>query len=152
RDPVLRGIGASPGAATGRIVFSSARAQEAAARGEACILVRRETSPEDVRGMHAARGVLTERGGMTSHAAVIARGFGLPCIVGATGRQIDARAGSLLAGGRRFHEGDQITVDGTSGEVLAGAAALLPPAVDDDFRTLLAWADAACDMVVRANA
>ncbi|MRX51856.1 pyruvate, phosphate dikinase [Paracoccus sp. S-4012] len=152
RDAILRGIGASPGAATGRIVFSSARAQEAAARGEACILVRRETTPEDVRGMHAARGVLTERGGMTSHAAVIARGFGLPCIVSAAGLHIDARSGWMMAGKRRFLEGEEITIDGTSGEVLAGAAELLPPAVDDDFRTLLAWADAACDMVVRANA
>lgn len=152
RDRVLTGIGASPGAATGRIVLSSARAQEAAARGEACILVRRETIPEDVRGMHAARGVLTERGGMTSHAAVLARGFGLPCIVGASELQIDPRAGWILAGGRRFLEGEEITIDGTSGEVLAGAAQLLEPAVDDDFRTLLGWADAACDMVVRANA
>ncbi|AXC49999.1 pyruvate, phosphate dikinase [Paracoccus suum] len=152
RDLILRGIAASPGAATGSIVFSSARAQDAQARGEAAILVRRETVPEDVRGMHAAVGVLTERGGMSSHAAVIARGFGLPCIVGASDLVIDARAGIMTASGRSFREGEEITIDGTSGEVLAGAADMLDPAIDDDFRTLLGWADAACDMVVRANA
>ena len=133
-------------------MFSSAAAQQSAARGEDCILVRRETVPEDVRGMHTAAGVLTERGGMTSHAAVIARGLGRPCIVGAGNLVIDARAGLMTVGGRTLHEGDQITIDGTSGEVLMGAAPLLEPAIDDDFRTLLGWADAACDMVVRANA
>jgi len=102
RDVIARGIPASPGAATGRIVFTSSAAQAAASRGEDCILVRRETSPEDIRGMHAAVGVLTERGGMTSHAAVIGRGLGLPCIVGANGIRIDARARALLAGGRSF--------------------------------------------------
>lgn len=151
RDPILRGVSASPGAATGRIIFSGAGIQKAAARGESCILVRRETLPEDVRGMHAAAGILTERGGITSHAAVIARGFGLPCIVGATDLEINLREGWMSAGGRRFREGDEITIDGTSGEVLAGRAALLEPAVDEDFHALLSWADAACDMVVRAN-
>lgn len=152
RDPVLSGIGASPGAATGRIVLTSARAQDAAARGEACILVRRETVPEDVRGMHAAHAVLTERGGITSHAAVIARGLGLPCIVGASGLSIDLRSGTMTARGRVFREGDEITVDGTSGEVLAGAPHLLEPAVDEDFNQLLEWADASCDLIVRGNA
>nr|WP_162300735.1 putative PEP-binding protein [Alkalilacustris brevis] len=153
RDPVARGIGASPGAAQGRIVFTSAAAQASAARGEPCILVRRETTPEDIRGMHAASAVLTERGGMTSHAAVIGRGLGLPCVVGASGLRIDAHAGKVVAGdGRSFREGDLITIDATRGEVLAGAAALLEPALDDAFRLLLSWADAFRDIGVRANA
>ncbi|SCY39094.1 putative PEP-binding protein [Paracoccus tibetensis] len=152
RDLLARGINASPGAATGRIVFSAAAAQAADARGEPSILVRRETVPEDIRGMHAAVGVLTERGGTTSHAAVIARGLGRPCIVGASGIRIDARARQLIAGGRTLSEGDEITIDGSSGEVLAGAAALLPPALDDTFTQLLDWADEAGGIAVRANA
>lgn len=153
RDRVARGIGASPGAATGRVVFSSAAAQASAARDEPCILVRRETAPEDIRGMHAAVAVLTERGGVTSHAAVIARGLGLPCIVGASDIQINSRDRTLgLPGGRILREGDVITVDGTNGEVLAGAAEMLEPALDDGFRTLLRWADNVRDIGVRANA
>ena len=153
RDRLVRGIAASPGAATGRIVFSSDAAQASAAKGEACILVRRETSPEDIRGMHSAAGVLTERGGMTSHAAVIARGLGLPCIVGASNLRLDGRERKLTApDGRVFREGDIITVDGTAGEVLAGAAEMLAPALDDTFRKLLSWADAVRDIGVRANA
>ena len=152
RDVIARGIAASPGAATGRLVFSSGAAQAAASRGEDCILVRRETSPEDIRGMHAAVGVLTERGGMTSHAAVIGRGLGLPCIVGASGIRIDARARELLAGGRNLQEGDTITVDGSTGDVLAGAVDLLEPALDGPFHTLLEWADALRDISIRANA
>ncbi|WBU55472.1 putative PEP-binding protein [Paracoccus sediminicola] len=152
RDIIARGIDASPGAATGRIVFSATAAQACAARGEACVLVRRETAPEDIRGMHAAVAVLTERGGMTSHAAVIARGLGLPCIVGATGISIDARARILRAGKRQFKEGDEITIDGTSGEVLSGSAEMLEPALDESFNQLLDWADAVRDLGVRANA
>ena len=152
RDVIARGIAASPGAATGRIVFSAAAAQAAAAREEACILVRRETVPEDIRGMHASVAVLTERGGTTSHAAVIARGLGKPCIVGASGIGIDGRTRSLSVGGRTLHEGDEITIDGSSGEVLAGAATLLGPALDEAFTQLLDWADAAGGMGVRANA
>ncbi len=152
RDLIARGINASPGAATGRIVFTAAAAQASAARGEACVLVRRETVPEDIRGMHASVAVLTERGGVTSHAAVIARGLGLPCIVGATGISIDSRSRSLKAGGRSFREGEEITIDGTSGEVLAGAAEMLEPALDDTFNRLLEWADAARAIGVRANA
>lgn len=153
RDRLATGIAASPGAAVGRVVFSSAAAQASAARGEPCILVRRETAPEDIRGMHSSAGVLTERGGITSHAAVIARGLGLPCVTGATGIRIDTRDKRLTAAdGRVFAEGDQITVDGTSGEVLAGAAEMLPPALDDAFRQLLDWADAARDIGIRANA
>lgn len=152
RDVIARGINASPGAATGKIVFSASDAQAAAARGEACILVRRETTPEDIRGMHASVAVLCERGGTTSHAAVIARGLGLPCIVGASGIRIDARGRVLIAGGRSFDEGQEITIDGTTGEVLAGAAEMLEPALDDAFQTLLEWADRRRHLGVRANA
>jgi pyruvate, orthophosphate dikinase len=153
RDRFAKGIAASPGAARGRIVFSSAAAQASAARGEPCILVRRETAPEDIRGMHAASAVLTERGGITSHAAVIARGLGLPCVVGATDLSVNARDKVLKAAdGRSFHEGDLITVDGTKGEALVGEAEMLEPALDDTFRTLLTWADAVRDIGIRANA
>ncbi|WBU52338.1 putative PEP-binding protein [Paracoccus sp. SCSIO 75233] len=152
RDIIAKGIDASPGAATGKLVFSATAAQASAARGEACVLVRRETAPEDIRGMHAAVAVLTERGGMTSHAAVIARGLGLPCIVGASGIRIDARARMLRVDGRSFKEGEEITIDGTSGEVLAGAPEMLEPALDDSFNKLLDWADAERDLGVRANA
>jgi pyruvate,orthophosphate dikinase len=130
RDVLTRGIAAAPGAATGRIVFTAAAAQASSAQGEPCILVRRETSPEDIRGMHAAEGILTERGGMTSHAAVIARGLGVPCVTGATRLQLDMRKKTLTVPGRKiFHEGDIITVDGTSGEVLVGAAEMVEPAL-----------------------
>ncbi len=153
RDRVARGIAASPGAASGRIVFSAADAQAAAARDERCILVRRETAPEDIRGMHAAVAVLTERGGITSHAAVIARGLGLPCIVGASELSLNPRDRVVTTrSGRTLHEGDVITVDGTNGEVLAGAAEMLEPALDEWFRTLLHWADNVRDIGVRANA
>ncbi len=153
RDTIVKGIAASPGAATGRIVFSSDAAQASFARGEPCILVRRETAPEDIRGMHAAVAVLTERGGMTSHAAVIARGIGLPCVVGASDLRLDGRDRRLTApDGRVFREGDTITIDGTAGEALAGVAEMLAPALDDNFRKLLGWADGFRDIGVRANA
>ncbi len=153
RDVFAKGIAASPGAAVGRIVFTSDAAQASAARGEPCILVRRETEPEDIRGMHSAVGVLTERGGITSHAAVIARGIGLPCVVGANGLKLDMKERRLHGlDGRIFGEGDLITLDGTLGEVLAGAAELLPPALDDAFQTLLGWADGFRDIGIRANA
>ena len=153
RDVIARGIAASPGAAVGRLVFTSTAAQSSAARDEPCILVRRETAPEDIRGMHAASGVLTERGGMTSHAAVIARGLGLPCVVGADNLRLDSREKTVTAAdGRVFREGDLITLDGTRGEALVGAAPMLAPALDEDFRTLLVWADSFRDIGVRANA
>ena len=153
RDVFAKGIAASPGAAVGRIVFSSQAAQASAARGEPCILVRRETAPEDIRGMHSAVGVLTERGGVTSHAAVIARGLGVPCVVGASGLRLDSKDKRLIsADGRTFHEGDLVTVDGTKGEVLVGAAEMLAPALDAAFRTLLGWADTFRDIGIRANA
>ncbi|MCE8006810.1 MAG: pyruvate, phosphate dikinase [Aestuariivita sp.] len=153
RDVLGTGIAASPGAATGRLVFSSAQAQASAARGEACVLVRRETSPEDIRGMHAAAAVLTERGGMTSHAAVIGRGLGLPCVVGASGMRFRTGKQQIIAeDGRVLNAGDLVTVDGSSGQVLAGEPAMLEATLDDAFQTLMTWADAARDIGIRANA
>jgi pyruvate,orthophosphate dikinase len=153
RDVLVTGIAASPGAASGRIVLTAAEAQASAARGEACVLVRRETTPEDIRGMHAASAVLTMRGGITSHAAVIGRGLGVPCVVGASDLQIDRKSGQVVApGGRRLAAGDMITVDGTTGQVLAGAAAMLEASLDGAFQTLLEWADMFRDIGVRANA
>ncbi len=153
RDVLTTGIAASPGAATGKIVFTAAEAQASAARGEPCILVRRETSPEDVRGMHAAVAVLTEKGGMTSHAAVIGRGLGLPCIVGASEMRFQTKKKLLTApDGRVFKTGDMLTIDGSSGQVLAGKPAMLEAALDDCFQTLMGWADAERDIDIRANA
>ncbi|UOA14268.1 MULTISPECIES: putative PEP-binding protein [Sulfitobacter] len=153
RDVIGRGIAASPGAATGRIVFSASDAQASAARGEPCILVRRETSPEDIRGMHAAAAVLTERGGITSHAAVIGRGMGLPCVVGASNMRFIVTQRQIIApDGRVFVEGDQITVDGSTGQVLAGAAKMQEAALDDTFTRLMGWAEDVADIGIRANA
>ncbi|QUJ77180.1 pyruvate, phosphate dikinase [Sulfitobacter albidus] len=153
RDVIGRGIAASPGAATGTLVFDAAAAQAAASRGEPCILVRRETSSEDVRGMHAANGVLTERGGITSHAAVIGRGIGLPCVVGASSLTFNLRDRTLTSkDGRVFGVGDAITLDGSTGQIMAGAATLQEAALDDYFRTLMRWAADSADIGVRANA
>ena len=153
RDIIGRGIAASPGAAAGQIVFSAEAALACKSREEPCVLVRRETSPEDVRGMHAANAVLTERGGMTSHAAVIGRGMGLPCIVGASSMRFHTRRKQLVSiDGRVFKEGDFITVDGTRGEILAGRADMVEALLDDTFQTLMTWAGEACDIQVRANA
>ena len=150
RNRLVSGIPASPGAATGLIALSPATAQAMAARGEDAILVRRETSPEDIRGMHAARAILTERGGASSHAAVIARGLGLPCVVGAMG--LDVGEATVRIEGRTLREGDAITVDGTRGEALMGRMPLLSAAPGGAMATLLGWADAVRDMGVRANA
>ncbi len=153
RDVLGTGIAASPGAATGRIVFTASQAQASAARREPCILVRRETTPEDIRGMHASVGVLTERGGMTSHAAVIGRGLGLPCIVGATSLKFNTRRKQIVtADGRVLKDGDIITLDGSSGQVLAGEPEMLEASLDDAFQTLMGWADEARDIGIRANA
>lgn len=153
REVIGHGIAASPGAATGRIVFSAAEAQASAARSEDCILVRRETSPEDIRGMHAAKAVLTERGGITSHAAVIGRGIGLPCVVGVSDIRFQTLQNQLLLeDGRIIKQGEIITVDGTSGDVLMGAPAMQEAALDDAFQTLMDWADAERDIEIRANA
>ena len=150
RDVLVAGIAASPGAAAGLIALSPATAQAMAARGEDAILVRRETSPEDIRGMHAARAILTERGGASSHAAVIARGLGLPCVVGAMGLEVGED--TVCIEGRTLREGDPLTVDGTRGEALAGHVPLLAAAPGGAMATLLSWADAVRDIGVRANA
>ena len=153
REVLGSGIAASPGAASGRIVFTSAEAQASAARREPCILVRRETAPEDIRGMHAAAAVLTERGGMTSHAAVIGRGLGLPCVVGASDMRVSTRDGTLrTADGRVLKAGDLVTLDGTTGQVLAGSPPMIEAAMDDAYQTLMAWADEERDIAIRANA
>ncbi|MEL6421843.1 MAG: pyruvate, phosphate dikinase, partial [Pseudomonadota bacterium] len=152
REVIGRGLPASPGAASGAIVFTADEAEAAAASGEAVLLVRVETSPEDIHGMHAAVGILTTRGGMTSHAAVVARGMGRPCVSGAGGFLIDQRAGTLSVGGRTFSRGDRLTIDGASGEVLAGDVAMRQPELSGDFATLMSWADAARQLKVRANA
>jgi pyruvate,orthophosphate dikinase len=150
---LAKGIAAAPGAASGRIVFDAAAAQACLSRDEPCILVRRETSPEDVRGMHASDAILTERGGMTSHAAVIARGLGVPCVSGATGLRVDTRAERIiLPSGKILRTGDIITIDGTSGRVLAGAAPMIEPALDGAFGTLMEWCDAVRAIGIRANA
>ncbi len=153
RDVFASGIAASPGAATGKIVFSARAAQAMAAQGEECVLVRRETSPEDIRGMHAAKGILTIRGGITSHAAVIARGLGLPCVVGANGMSLEKKKKKLIsADGRELREGDVITIDGAEGEALMGAVGMLPPELGESFQTLMSWADEFRDIGVRTNA
>jgi pyruvate,orthophosphate dikinase len=152
RDLIAKGLPASPGAATGTIVFDSGEAERLGQAGEAVILVRDETSPEDIHGMHAAKGIVTARGGMTSHAAVVARGMGRPCVSGAGDLQIDAAGGTLRVRGRSFKAGDVITVDGSKGEILAGAVTMIEPELTGDFATLMAWADAARRLKVRANA
>jgi len=152
RVVIATGLPASPGAAAGKIVFTAEAAVRAAMLGEAVILVRAETSPEDIRGMDAARGIVTARGGMTSHAAVVARGMGRPCVCGVGDLQIDATAGVMRARGRAFHAGEMITIDGGRGEVLAGTVKMIEPELSGDFATLMTWADAVRRLKVRANA
>ncbi len=147
-----RGLPASPGAACGVAVFNSDEAEMRAAKGEAVVLVRIETSPEDIHGMHAARGILTTRGGMTSHAAVVARGMGRPCVAGAGGIQVDYGTQTLSAGGRTIRAGETITLDGATGEVFAGAVAMVEPSLSGDFAQLMEWADGVRRMKVRTNA
>jgi pyruvate,orthophosphate dikinase len=152
RKVVAAGLPASPGAATGRIVFDADAAEKASQMGDAVILVREETSPEDIHGMHAARGIVTARGGMTSHAAVVARGMGRPCVSGAGEIHIDEAAQTFTARGRVFKAGEIITIDGSKGEVLDGAVAMIEPELTGDFQTLMAWADKVRRLKVRANA
>ena len=152
RDVLTKGLPASPGAASGKIVFDADTAEKWNDRGEAAILVRVETSPEDIHGMHAARGILTARGGMTSHAAVVARGMGRPCVSGAGSLAIDNAAKLLRVAGRTLSEGDVITIDGATGEVMAGSVPTLQPELVGDFGTLMEWADGSRRMKVRANA
>ena len=152
REVIANGLPASPGAATGKVVFTAEEAERLGGAGEAVILMREETSPEDIRGMDAARGVVTARGGMTSHAAVVARGMGRPCVSGAGEIRIDLRAGEFRARGRSFKAGDLITIDGSTGEVLAGAVKMVEPELSGDFATLMGWADKVRRLEVRANA
>ena len=152
RDVIGAGLPASPGAATGKIVFDADEAERLGSLGESVILVRDETSPEDIHGMHAARGVVTARGGMTSHAAVVARGMGRPCVSGAGELQIDPVRGTLLTRGRTFKAGEIITIDGSKGEILAGAVKMIEPELSGDFAALMEWADKARRLKVRANA
>ncbi|GAN00205.1 pyruvate,phosphate dikinase [alpha proteobacterium U9-1i] len=152
RDLICKGLPASPGAASGMVVFDSDEAEQLAHKGEAVILVREETSPEDIHGMHAARAIVTARGGMTSHAAVVARGMGRPCVSGAGDVRINEKEGVFRAIGRVIKYGEIITVDGSTGEVLFGAAEMVEPELTGDFATLMEWADAARRMRVRANA
>ncbi|MBB6260354.1 pyruvate,orthophosphate dikinase [Paenochrobactrum gallinarii] len=152
RHVIGAGLPASPGAATGEIVFSSEDAEQAKAEGRKVILVRIETSPEDIHGMHAAEGILTTRGGMTSHAAVVARGMGKPCVSGAGSLRVDYRNGTMLAAGQTFKKGDIITIDGASGQILKGSVAMLQPELSGDFGQLMEWADKTRRMKVRANA
>jgi pyruvate,orthophosphate dikinase len=152
RKPLTKGLPASPGAACGIVVFNADEAEARAAKGEAVILVRIETSPEDIHGMHAAKGILTARGGMTSHAAVVARGMGRPCVSGATGMTVDYAQQVLTAGGIRVQAGETITLDGATGEVFRGAVAMIEPQLSGDFATLMEWADKVRKLKVRTNA
>ena len=153
KPPALAtGLPASPGAASGEIVFSADEAQALRQAGRKSILVRVETSPEDIHGMHAAEGVVTTRGGMTSHAAVVARGMGKPCVSGVSAIRIDYAGQTMTAGGKTLKKGDILTIDGGSGEVMAGAAPMVKPEMTGDFATLMTWADAVRRMKVRANA
>src|SRR5471030_968133 len=152
REQIAVGLGASPGAATGEVAFTAEEAEKLAADHRDVILVRTETSPEDIHGMHAARGILTARGGMTSHAAVVARGMGRPCVSGAGDIRIDYKEGTLTVKGRTLKAGDIMTIDGSTGEIMAGAVPTKQPELSGDFATLMGWADAERRMKVRANA
>ena len=152
RRVLTMGLPASPGAASGEIVFDADEAEALKAQGRNVILVRTETSPEDIHGMHAAAGILTARGGMTSHAAVVARGMGRPCVCGAGGLRIDYKAGTLTVAGKVLAKRDIITIDGTRGEVLEGRVEMRQPELSGDFVTIMAWADTARRLGVRANA
>jgi pyruvate,orthophosphate dikinase len=152
RDVLTKGLPASPGAASGIAVFDSDTAEKRAANGEAVILVRVETSPEDIHGMHAAKGILTARGGMTSHAAVVARGMGRPCVSGAGTLSIKAAEGVMRIGTREVREGEVLTIDGSTGEVMLGAVPTIQPELAGDFGTLMVWADEVRRLKVRTNA
>ncbi len=149
---IATGLPASPGAAAGEIVFDSDEAESLKAQGRSVILVRVETSPEDIHGMHAAAGIVTARGGMTSHAAVVARGMGRPCVCGASALRIDMAAGTLTANGRTFKKGELITIDGTAGEIIEGSVPMRQPELSGDFATIMGWADDVRRLGVRANA
>jgi pyruvate, orthophosphate dikinase len=152
RTVIATGLPASPGAASGEMVFSSDEAELLKAQGRKLILVRIETSPEDIHGMHAAEGILTTRGGMTSHAAVVARGMGKPCVSGAGTIRVDYKTQTLVAAGVTLKKGDVITIDGSTGQVLSGQVPMLEPELSGEFATLMGWADRVRRLKVRANA
>ncbi|MEE4289859.1 MAG: pyruvate, phosphate dikinase, partial [Erythrobacter sp.] len=152
RNVLTTGLPASPGAAAGKIVLDADTAEQWSNRGEKVILVRVETSPEDIHGMHAAQGILTARGGMTSHAAVVARGMGRPCVSGASAVSIDRQARTLHIGKTQLKEGDEITLDGANGQVMLGIVPTIEPELVGDFATLMEWADESRRMRVRTNA
>ncbi|HEX3754321.1 MAG TPA: pyruvate, phosphate dikinase [Rhizomicrobium sp.] len=152
KEQIASGLGASPGAATGEVVFTADEAERLAADHRDVILVRAETSPEDIHGMHAARGILTARGGMTSHAAVVARGMGRPCVSGAGTLKIDAARGEMMCGSYLIKRGDIITIDGTAGTVFKGRVGLREPELTGDFSKLMGWADEVRRLKVRTNA
>ncbi|MGH6748193.1 MAG: pyruvate, phosphate dikinase, partial [Methyloceanibacter sp.] len=152
RTVLAKGLPASPGAATGELVFDSDEAVHLKAQGHTVILARVETSPEDVQGMHSAVGILTTRGGMTSHAAVVARGMGRPCVVGASAVQVDLERETLTAGGVVLNKGDVVTIDGSTGQIIKGRVPMRQPKLSEDFTKLMRWADNARRMRVRANA
>ncbi|WP_299192527.1 pyruvate, phosphate dikinase [uncultured Erythrobacter sp.] len=152
RNVLTSGLPASPGAAAGKIVLDADTAEQWAGRGEKVILVRVETSPEDIHGMHAAQGILTARGGMTSHAAVVARGMGRPCVSGASAVSIDRQGRTLRIGAQELKEGDEITLDGANGQVMLGIVPTVEPELAGDFGTLMVWADELRRMRVRTNA
>jgi pyruvate, orthophosphate dikinase len=151
-EVAARGLNASPGAACGAVVLDADTASERGKAGEAVILVRWETTPDDIHGLIQSKGVLTAHGGMTSHAAVVARGMGKPCVAGCEGLEIDTDARTLRIGGHDLREGDTITIDGGTGRVIVGAVALVPPQINEDFETVLTWADDVRRLKVRANA
>jgi pyruvate, orthophosphate dikinase len=152
RKIIATGLPASPGAASGEIVFSPDEAELLKSQGHKVILVRIETSPEDIHGMHAAEGILTTRGGMTSHAAVVARGMGKPCVSGAGALRVDYRAQTMTAGGVTLKKGELLTIDGSTGQILAGKVPMLEPELAGEFATLMQWADGERELGVRANA
>ena len=151
-ETAAKGLNASPGAATGKIVLDADRAEEQGKAGEDVILVRAETTPDDIHGVIEARGVLTAHGGMTSHAAVVARGMGKPCVAGCDALSIDLGARTIRLGDQELAEGDVITIDGGTGDVIVGDVPLVPPQIDENFQTLLGWADELRRLRVRANA
>jgi pyruvate,orthophosphate dikinase len=152
KNIVAKGLPASPGAATGKVTFTADDAEQLKAQGQKSILVRLETSPEDIHGMHAAEGILTCRGGMTSHAAVVARGMGRPCVSGAGRIQIDYESKLFKVGSHEVKEGDIITLDGSTGEVMLGEVNTIKPDISGDFSTLMAWADKVRSLKIRTNA
>ena len=152
KDVIAKGLPASPGAATGKVTFSADDAEQLKSQGQKSILVRQETSPEDIHGMNAAEGILTCRGGMTSHAAVVARGMGRPCVSGAGTIQIDYEKKLFRVNSREVREGDIITLDGSTGEVMIGEVTTIKPDISGDFSTIMAWADKTRVLKIRANA